>query len=57
MLTVCSEDTFAKIKQVQVPISGSLNSPPLALEEAGANRLIMTSSDKLIIFQVDTLVE
>jgi len=55
VLTVCSEATFTNSKQVQVPLAGSLNSPPLALEEAGSNRLIMTSSDKLIIFQVDTL--
>jgi DNA-binding beta-propeller fold protein YncE len=55
VLTVCNENTFANSKQVQVPLLGSLNSAPLALEEAGANRLIMTSSDKLIIFQVDTL--
>jgi DNA-binding beta-propeller fold protein YncE len=55
VLTVCSESNFTNSKQVQVPLSGSLNSPPLALEEAGSNRLIMTSSDKLIIFQVDTL--
>lgn len=55
VLTVCTENTYANTKQVQVPLSGSLNSPPLALEEAGNNRLVMTSSDKLIIFQVDTL--
>ena len=55
VLTVCSEDTFANTKQVDVPLEGSLNSPPLSLEEAGANRLVMTSSDKLIIFQLDTL--
>jgi hypothetical protein len=55
VLTVCSEDTFTNSKQVNVPLEGSLNSPPLSLEEAGANRLVMTSSDKLIIFQVDSL--
>lgn len=55
VLTVCNEATFTNTKQVQVPLLGSLNSPPLALEEAGANRLILTSSDKLILFQVDTL--
>ena len=52
---VCSEDTFTNSKQVNVPLEGSLNSPPLSLEEAGANRLVMTSSYKLIIFQVDSL--
>ena len=55
VLTICGDDTFANSKQVNVPLEGSLNSPPLSLEEAGANRLVMTSSDKLIIFQVDTL--
>ncbi len=55
VLTVCNEDTFANTKQVDVPLEGSLNSPPLSLEEAGANRLVMTSSDKLIIFQIDSL--
>ncbi len=55
VLTVCSENTFTITKQVNVPLEGSLNSPPLSLEEAGANRLVMTSSDKLIIFQVNTL--
>jgi len=55
VLTICSEDTFANTRQVDVPLEGSLNSPPLSLEEAGANRLVMTSSDKLIIFQIDSL--
>ena len=55
VLTICGDDTFANSKQVNVPLEGSLNSPPLSLEEAGTNRLVMTSSDKLIIFQVDTL--
>lgn len=54
-LTVCSESSFTVTKQVQVPLSGSLNSAPLTLEEAGADRLIMTSNDKLIIFRVGPL--
>ncbi len=50
MVTTCDETTFAVTSLRTLPSFGETASVPKVLEEAGTNKLVLGTSDKLVIF-------
>ena len=50
MVTTCDETTFEVTSLRTLPSFGETVSVPKVLEEAGANKLVLGTSDKLVIF-------
>ena len=50
IVTTCDETTFAVTSERTLPSFGETLSVPKVLVEAGVNKLVLVTSDKLVVF-------